>query len=1020
MADHGEITLPLWQHQVRAVDIFERYLNDTTKAGAAAALVSMPTGTGKTAVIAHLVTSVGDLSRDVIILTPWKGLSKQLLEDLTERQWANLGVSKPAGLSVRHIPSTANWLAHLQEKPTHRRVWIGTISKVLSVWRKKERNAEHMEAVFKNVEFAVIDECHYEPAESWSQAIQAMKLRTCLLTATPFRNDNRHFDISPNNNYRYSHREAEDGKVLRRPIFDSLGPSADTNTFTTNLLAWLEKNNVTSEERVLIRCDRLEDVRDIVTTLNERGETAIGFHHQFSKSGDANLRVAVPAPSDRPLRRFWVHQHKLSEGFDDPNLRILAFYKIFSNDRSMVQQIGRVLRNPKLDEPAPALVVAPDITAVRDTWKRYLAYDLETPHEEASSFPAVVGNLLKNQPNNIYWSGQFRPNVDLESPELWQEFKYSTNVRVWRDERKTRNSATTRITQEDFELLIESITLEWRRANRLVFGPFIPEEDPKTRVIGWVGMTNSQVLRQAAHVETRLGYTALVWHDGFIFYSDSDGSVPRLLAETFNRPQIASLHRTMPEDAVVTSVSLINSDLGRDSIRSRSLRARDLNNVASEIGESTYAWSNAQAFVSDSVPRDGATSVGDESARFGRYVGTKNSRIHDYRADLGPFEEFHAWVRDRAYDLNSTAGTAPSLGRYATEATIPRDTTPLHVLLDLNSDQFKYFEAAAADELVLENSGGEVDATGNFSISVNNTSIAASINWDSDKLRYHISSPDLNNLQKNIAEVGGRGVLTSINSNQSFRVATPSGSVYSHGHFWSLDNRRTDNDGILGVLTAHADLGSAFEEKGNPTSLKGWPSNSVFGIIETKLVPNSLNSGSPFLICTDLGAEIADFIAYDDSTVAFIHAKATKKVDKDTKVVKGSDLSASAFHEVASQAIKNLRYLTLGNKDVPKTDYWSKDWTHAGHSTSRIRMSMGTPIQSGSDIWKAIDRRIQSHGYQREVWVVAGASLSLTKLKVELAKKSPEPHAAQAYVLLTGLWSTAQQCGIRLRVFCSP
>ncbi|WP_454857529.1 DEAD/DEAH box helicase [Promicromonospora soli] len=589
----------MWPHQDRAVDTFEHYLNDTTSLAAGSALVSMPTGTGKTAVIASLVTTAGDLLRDVVVLTPWEGLSKQLAQDLSARQWTNLGVAKPADLSVRRIPSANKWFDLLQGKPSRRRVWVGTIAKVLTAWSLKGRDAADMQAAFSNVDFAVVDECHYEPSEFWSQAIRAMGLKTCLLTATAFRNDNRYFDIAPGYNYRYGHGEAEADRILRRPTFESLGPSDDHATFTTALLACLTTHGVGPEERVLIRCGDHEAVRDIVTTLNAGGETAIGFHDRFAKSGDASLRVSVPAPYDRPTSRFWVHQYKLSEGFDDPNLRVLAFHDAFRNDRSTIQQIGRVLRNPSRTPPVPALVFAPDVEDVRGTWQRYLDYDLDTPSAAVATLPALASDLLEGQPRHVYWSGQFRRNLDLGSPELWQEFAYSTNVRVWRDEQKVENNARKRLTQKGFELLVDSIALEWRHASRHVYNPVVPNELLNARVIPWIALANSPVLRNAAHLETRLGYTALVWQDGFVFFTDSEGAAPRSLVEAFSRPEIASLHRTLPEDATVTSVSLVNSDLGRDSIRSRSLRARDLDNVASEIGESTYAWSNAQAFMPD-------------------------------------------------------------------------------------------------------------------------------------------------------------------------------------------------------------------------------------------------------------------------------------------------------------------------------------------------------------------------------------------------------------------------------------
>ncbi|WAA66330.1 DEAD/DEAH box helicase [Microbacterium oxydans] len=1002
-------TLPLWPHQRRAASTFERYLGDSEATGSA--LVSMPTGTGKTAVIADVVTRVGVLTRDVVVLTPWKALSRQLLDDLSGRQWTSLGLSPPASTTVVAIPTASEWLDRLREGAAQRRIWVGTIAKAHAAWKLCGRDAEVMREAFRNVDYAVIDECHYEPSTLWSQAIRGMGVKTCLLTATAFRNDNRSFDIASGHHYRFRHREAEKERILRVPEFASLGPETEPAAFVTALLSDLTARGVAPEERVLIRCDRRDAVERVVEALHARGETAIGFHDQFKKSGSPDLKPAVPPRRKRPLHRFWVHQFKLREGFDDADLRILALHDPFTDDRSTIQQIGRVLRNPSLDGPSPALILAPDIAATRDAWERYKAYD-EKATSAPTTFATLTSNLLRSQPENTYWGGRFRRGLDFASPDLWREFAYAANVRVWRDEDRAAPDASTPLTSAGFDALVQSIVGEWQQAKRQVYGPFTPDGYANSRVIAWVSFNNSPVLTNASHIETRVGYTTLIQHDGFVFYADSEGAAPRCLVSAFRRPEVASLHRTLPGNATVTSVSLINSDLSRDAIRSRSLRARDLRNVASEIGASAYAWTNAQAVVSDDAP---------ESPRVARYVGTKNSRIHDRQngADTS-FESFHAWVSARARELNGTADAAPSLNRYASETSPPKDPTPLHVLLDMDPEWMATAVTPDAAAHLSDETGSAVDPDGGFSISVGGSDIRAFISWDARRRRYRVSSPEFDDLTADLAPEDGRGTLATINLTQAFRVATASGSVYSNGYFWDLADRRTGGDGILGILESEQTLAAALEEKGNPNPTGHWPTDSVFGIIENTLVPKRFTSGSTFLICTDLSAEIADFIAYDDAAVAFIHAKATKKKNKKTKISTGSELSAGAFHVVASQAIKNLRYLTLGNVDRPRTDYWGKEWKESQRTAPRIRLPWGGPTRTGAEVWQEIDSRIQSHSYQREVWVVAGASLSIRKLRAELEKDDPAPHATQAYVLLTGLWSAAQQCGVRLRVFCSP
>ena len=101
-------------------------------------------------------------------------------------------------------------------------------------------------------------------------------------------------------------------------------------------------------------------------------------------------------------------------------------------------------------------------------------------------------------------------------------------------------------------------------------------------------------------------------------------------------------------------------------------------------------------------------------------------------------------------------------------------------------------------------------------------------------------------------------------------------------------------------------LAAAKSEKGKAIRNGDWQPDSVFGMISA-LAPRSRRTApaqmatvirSPDLIlCTDLGKEIADFVITEDERAVFIHAKASPETHR---------CSASALHDVASQAIKNL------------------------------------------------------------------------------------------------------------------
>ncbi|HRD59331.1 MAG TPA: DEAD/DEAH box helicase family protein [Nocardioides sp.] len=975
----------LRKYQVEAVGVLRRYLRTATPDRAA--LVSMPTGTGKSAVIAALIAGQ-PVNGDILVVTPRVGLSRQLREDLESRVWQALATARPRSLGeVRMIPSAKAFLEAVATGGSNRRIWVGTIQMVLEIWRQVGEDQDAMRHAFENVEFAVVDECHYEPSEQWSTALRSTGLKTCLLTATAFRNDDRYFHVDTTYTFRYAHADAESDGFLRRPRFISFKKTRGANPFVVELLSHLKAAKVTSEDRVVVRCGNRDDVRSVVSALQSHGETAVGFHHDFANKTDSALYGALPAPSNRPDARFWVHQNILVEGFDDPRVRVVTFYANFGNDRAVVQQIGRALRNVGHQVGEPALVLSVADSGVEATWRRYLAFDRAVEPKAVALFPTLVRDLLASQPETIYWGGLFRERLDLTDAKVWTQFKYARNVRVW--------TAPKTFGIAQLDQLAAAIAEEWSHANRRTYAPSTPAGVRNARVIPFVALRNSAVLRDTAFVEPRVGFTALVLHAGHLFVSDSEGMTPETLeVESFEPVDPDALQRALPDTTRMTAVSLRNNDTSAYAIRARSARARNLEEVAAELGDSTYACSTAQGHV-----RYGTDTVV-------RYIGTQNGRVRDTGGRGDDFDSYYRWVKHLATALRSRNPSPMMLTRYAPPVDTPTDPTPLHVLLDPDVEAFR--DPSTDETIVFAETGGPVNA-GDFQVVLgeegHETTLDASIRWEPARKRYVISSDALDVLPHRSVRDENRGLLHAINAGKSMRVVSASGPVYSGGSFWDITIPADIDNGILSALTPVPALSTATKEKGAGTS-KGWPEDSVFGIIEQVLAPQHFASNA-LLLCTDLGSEVADFIACDDGRVAFIHAKAYRRGSAST-------VSGAAFHEVVSQAVKNLRYLTLGNPETPRNNYWTNDWD--GITPRRRR---GPVLTTGGRYWEYVNERIQSHAIYREVWVVAGASLSKAELRAQLADATT-PQAIQTYVLLTGLWSAAQQCGVRARVFCSP
>lgn len=952
----------------------------------------MPTGSGKSAVIASLLAAaeVGGKKKSALVVTPWSVLTRQLLEDIDSRVWQRLAQKRPENLAkVEPVRSASDFIEKMQSQEQRQpKVYVTTLAMVLQIYKAVGNDSTEMASLFQGFATVVVDECHYEPAPGWSRAVRATGLPICLFTATPFRNDNRMFVLDGAAHYRYSHFQAVKDKVLREPTFVITKETTSVGGYVDDLLEHVA-DKLVDGERVIIRCGNRASVEAVARALSVKGRTVVAVHESFVHDETAPyLRRSVPAPSGRPDAQFLVHQHKLTEGFDDPAVKVLAVYEGFGNDRSRIQQVGRILRNPTRAEDASAFVLSADAT-MQEAWERYRRFDDGDDPKSVATDPAGVAELMDAQPEIFYWDRLFREQADLSADEAWKEvnFRLSTSVRK-------------PIEAFGLDAFAKQVEDDLASNDRQVLSVGRPDED--TRVFLHLTVRNSPILRDAAFVEMALGYTVLHWNGEHLFVSDSDG-IPESVRSHTTSIGAGALVGLLPSDSTVTSMSLTNNDLSDWSVRSRSLSARDIALVAAEVGDSTFGYSTA----SGTLVIDGD--------KVGRYTGVKNGRVSDSRSSKGHYHELRAWFDELSVSLQREDPPASAIARYGLPVTISEPPVAAHVLLDLAQHTFEPLEDGG-DPLVIDCSGG-VAEDGQFEMEINGGPIDVTIRWDRTLNRFELSSAQ--SVPYRSTNDRGSTFWQFVTREQLVRVATTEGLVYSNRNFWSINRGNSSSpDGLLSILETSKQLASVVGEKGHADGAGPWPTDTVFGHIDDVLLLEVLGATSTVL-CTDLGAEIADFVGFNDRKVVFAHAKSKKEV-------KPSKISGAALHEVVSQATKSLRFLTIGNQDRPATKYWADDWSIQPRSGSTAkpmgpakRLRRGVAQVSGEAYWDQVDAIIQSHAAEREVWLVLGACLSKSALSDELAKDYPKPVALQVHALLTAAWSSAQQCGIRLRVYCS-
>lgn len=206
---------------------------------------------------------------------------------------------------------------------------------------------------------------------------------------------------------------------------------------------------------------------------------------------------------------------------------------------------------------------------------------------------------------------------------------------------------------------------------------------------------------------------------------------------------------------------------------------------------------------------------------------------------------------------------------------------------------------------------------------------------------------------------------------------------------------------FLSIFHPYADLMNTTSEKGkvDMNSVK-FEDNSLFSFIENTF------SNEDYLICDDLGHEVADYISVtENETVSFYHAKSdhTRK------------LSASAFHVVVSQALKNLGSIV----NVEKMDLNNKRniWGNFYGKTKINRLTTSV----GGDISNAIEM-LRTTAYAssstKRVWLVV--DFISKKDLVDQFDRGPNKRTVQIIWLLSSFVNDCREMGVQPRIACKP
>jgi len=995
-------SLALWPHQTAALTMIQGFLAARKARSGTSALVRMPTGTGKSGVIAvtaHDLVATGD----VLVLTPWDALVTQLADDVRSGFWDRIGAERPTRKPVRRLlPSTAGKELKTRGPGT---IWVATIATLQQLSTRYRRDYE---ALADRLRLVVVDEGHYEPAPTWAKAVRGLNRPTVLFTATPYRNDLKYFEVDRHRyNYQYSHAQAEADHYLRRVEFETLGFDSP-ESFCDGLLAAVDRRlGGGPDSKVIVRCQSKNSVQRVAMELQARQCAVVAIHEGFQPaSPDAVLLRQVPKEPEDQAAQFWVHQYKLTEGIDAAQFRMVAFYEPFASERPFIQQVGRVLRNPRRDPGNVAWVLSSPAARLEESWDAYRSYDTSTKN---TGPPVSPKEFARKQPLAQYLDRRFRKAFDPNAPDIHLEFLYPLSVRVydmpaWLDLDAVAESVEAALKESDYEI------------------GSVAAPAPDVRLHPYIAIRNSPLLARAAFPEFEVGFTVYRQIGRYLFYHDTQGTTPEAISSL--TPVLPGRLRRLysGDDARLTSVSTINTDLGPLSPRRRSVQARSVAELGPDLSDHAHL---AASSAGRTAYRGHDGSLDLQRQMRHRYVGFTKSRIRDGGAL--EFADYIRWLDDLASSLNDQAAQPLAVfDRYAEVIDQPASLTPTNILLDIPEQLFQTIHDGVDEWLDIEDLCMDVH-DGTFRCVTNDVGYEVRVAWDHGRNRYNLSCPELDerfSMASATAVHGARTLISYLNNEQAFRII-PAGTrndycIYTGRLFCRprlplggrADSASVD---LLELIVGVDALNSISSEKGGPGSATGdgWATGTLFHLIDTLGAGTDMArelDGVEMLVCDDMGTESADFLALDSTRgrVIAMHLKAFPSPKK---------ISASALHEISSQALKNLGYLQPYVRDEPKNvPRWSSRWNggSVGHVDRRIRKGTAT---TGKRAWKQLLSALRDPKTSREVWLVLGQGPPKSLLIKASNKRAPEAELIQMLYSLQSTWTAVASLGATLRVF---
>lgn len=999
-------SIKLWKHQRAALRFLANYLQNYD----GPCVIRMPTGTGKTGVIA--CASLLSPSGRTLVLTPWSNLRDQMIGDLKQGFWSKIGAPPPPGAVVGMLPTTTE--AVLKRKDV--KVIVCTFSTLTKL--RQTMNAAYVELA-SQIDLVIVDECHYEPAIEWGKSVKRLAKPTVLLTATPYRNDLKLFRVRNAETavFQYTHIAAEKAGVVRELDIRPLDNDTNIDALSKSFIAMWRKavsqhRLISAAPRAIVCCANAADIKRVVATFRKAKLDAIGIHETFGNSSSAN-GLMKNVPRRDISASIWVHQNKLTEGLDDPRFCCLAVFCPINNDRKLVQQIGRILRKQVSDRRGKlAVMFAPSAFKLSERWRAYRQFEKDASLCSPEHYRHFVERMLEAQPDVEYFDGRFRR-------------RFRTDVLSSNPQVVIAPSVLVRKVDHDFSVgeYIEDCTDSLNLADAIILGkPNEPCQRSEHHAL-WIyaSVVNSRILLDSSFYEIQLQAHCVVLAGRYLFASDTSGTYPEDLIE---RRTItlgaADLSRLLGARYRLTNVSISSAVPFDTVLRASEYRAHNLASIPASLTDRIQICRAARG-----------ASTGSR-----RYLGLHRGRIREELPEqlrrTHSVADFRAWAESLAAELAAVGGTHPVLQRYMQPVTPPSTPVPVSISIDLSTPDVLVTKVdnsplcastLSAPVKIASSKGYAFDLTFDGAVNSRPTDrmhLQVRMEYDPHKVRFWFRSNGASDVQvqwMDNSHIVRKSLPEYLNHNQDLILIGLEGGVlvYQGRNFYGVDYTHAERELLAhivpgGEYPCHTEKGTSaelIEVKKRSGKITKFLSGSLFKAIAEKKV--TLPFDPELVICDDLGSECADFILanFTNKQIALVHAKAWN----------GARISASAFHDIVAQAMKNLVYLSRNAEQPKGVGSWKKRSMWNRTDIPRL-FKVPSRCPTGPELWSKLRSEIiDSAGGQLHLILATTGCCDLAALQRAISN----PHertaeTAQLFHLLDGLIGYARQLGVQVTV----